>query len=149
MFFRYFQLLHAFHKQFPPSLTLESDPVESLLIAKVIDKPLSSLYFCLSIAPTNKLDRTFAKWQVDIPDLTEEEWEDCLSSFVTNMISAWNRFLQIKFLHRAYFTPKRLMVMNPAVPVSCPRCSTQAASFLHMVWSCPLLDAYRLAVLEI
>lgn len=96
--------------------------------------------------PTNKLERTFGKWQVDTPGLTEEDWEGCLSSFVTNLISARDRFLQVKFLHRVYFTPKRI-TMNPAVPVSCPRCGTQAASFFHIVWSCPRLDPYWSAVL--
>lgn len=111
---------------------MESDPVEGLLTARIIDKPLSSLHF--SIAPANKLERTFGKWYMDLPGLMEEEWEDCLCSFVTNMMSDRDRFLPFFFfLHRAYFTPKRLMAINPTVPVFCPRCGAQAASFFHMV----------------
>lgn len=85
---------------------------------------------------------------MDIPDLTEEEWDACISSFVINMISARDRFMQVKFLHRAYFTPKRLTLMNPGASVPCPRCDLQAASFFHMVWSCPRLEAYWAEIQE-
>lgn len=57
----YYPLHHTFQKQFPLSLTLELDPVEGLLTAKVVDKSLSAQYFHLSIAPTNILERTFGK----------------------------------------------------------------------------------------
>lgn len=102
--------------------------MEELLITKIIDRPLSSLYFHLSIAPTDKLERTFGKWQVDLPGLMEEEWEDCLYSFVTNMIlpvilsSKLNSYI-------GPFIPKRLTAVNLAVPVSCPRCGAQVASY--------------------
>lgn len=146
MLFLYYQLRHAIQKQVPSSLTLESDPVEGLLLAKVVDKPLSVLNFHLSLAPTDKLERTFGKWQVDIPCLTED-WKGCLSSYVTNMISARDCFLQVQFVHRAHFPPENINNHEPRIPVSCPRCGPQAASFLHMVLSCPRLDAYRSAVL--
>lgn len=87
-------------------IMLTSDPIERLLASRLLDKPLSSLYLCLSMAYTTKLDRRYQKWRVDISDLTEDEWEDCfcLGSYVTIMISARNRFIQLKFLHRIYFT---------------------------------------------
>lgn len=88
MLFRYYQLRHAYRKQFPSLLQLESDPVEGLLTAKIIDRPLSTLYFHLSIPPTKKLEKTLVKWKADIPDLPEEEWETCVSSFVINTLSA-------------------------------------------------------------
>lgn len=131
MLFRYCQLRHAYGEQFPAQI-LGSDPVEGLLTATIIDKPLSSLCFHLSIAPLKKLEKTLAKWKLDIPDLSKEDWETCVSSFVTNMILAKDRFMQVKFLHRAYYTPKRLTIMNPSTPVACPRCGQRSASFFHM-----------------
>lgn len=50
--------------------------------------------------------------------------------------------MQVKFLHRAYCTPKRLTIMTPDSPVACARCGLEFASFLHMVWSCPRLGDY-------
>lgn len=54
-------------------LILKSDSVEGLLTAKIVDKPLSSLYFHLSIVPLKKLKKTLNKWKLDIPGLSEEE----------------------------------------------------------------------------
>lgn len=42
MFFRYMQLRHAFRAQFPNPITLESHPIEHLLISK----NASSIYLC-------------------------------------------------------------------------------------------------------
>lgn len=75
-------------------------------------------------------------------------WESCVSSFVTNMISARDRFMQVKFLHRAYYTPKRLTLMNPNTPVACPRCGQSSATFFHMIWSCPRLRDYWLEIAD-
>lgn len=51
------------------------------------------------------LTKTFNKWKEDIPDLTDEDWEDCLGSYDTsNIISASNRLVQFKFL----YAPQRL-----------------------------------------
>lgn len=57
MKFRYYQLKHAVQAQFPGPLTLQIDAVERLLIAKIMDKPLSSLYFYLSIEHMTSLTK--------------------------------------------------------------------------------------------
>lgn len=84
--FRYLQLRHAFSQQFPSCNTLESDVNENLLTSRSLDKPLSSLYLCLSQAYSIKVDRVYQKWVVDIPDLVVDEWEDCLGSYVTSTV---------------------------------------------------------------
>lgn len=81
MFFRYLQVRHAFQHQFPNGVTLESDPVESLLSSKIVMGPLSALYLPLSVALPAKLTKIFTKWKQDIPFLTEV-WEECVSSCV-------------------------------------------------------------------
>lgn len=75
MLFRYLQLRDAFRKQFPSPFLLDSDPVERLLTSKLLNKPLSALYFFQSIASTAKLTKTLAEWQANLPDLTEDEWD--------------------------------------------------------------------------
>lgn len=79
--------------QFPEPIVHESDPIEHLLSSKVMGKPLSSLYVPLSVAYESVLNRTFERWKGGIPDLTEEEWEGCVSSYVSSMILAWDRFM--------------------------------------------------------
>lgn len=106
--FRYWQLRHAHGAQFPDMITLESDSVERLLTSGVIGKPLSSLYLYMTVAYDSKLTRTLDKWRSDIPTLGDEEWEECVSIFITSMIAAKDRFIQLKFLNRAYYTLHRL-----------------------------------------
>lgn len=128
MFFRYLQLRHAVQAQFPAPLTVESDPIERLHTSSIMGKPLSSLYLRLSLAYANTSTHTYQKWATDFTDLDGEEWETCTSHFVMDMISAGDRFLQLKFLHRAYFTQQRLAAIShpkASLPVcvslsSCP-----------------------------
>lgn len=76
MKFRYYQLRYATLAQFPGPLTLQTNAFERLLIAKLMDKPLSSLYFYLSVAHMTSLTKVFNKWKAHIPDLTDKSWED-------------------------------------------------------------------------
>lgn len=78
--------------QIPEPIVHESDPIEHPLSSKVLGKPLSSLYVRLSVPYESGLNCTFERWKSDIPDLTEEDWEDCVSSHVSSMISAGDRF---------------------------------------------------------
>lgn len=71
-----------------------------------------------------------------------------MSPHVSNMISARDRFIQLKFLHQAYYTPCRLAAIYQERSPSCPRCGDPEASFLHMTWSCPLLQGFWDQVLE-
>lgn len=138
MKFRYYQLKHAVQAQFPGPLTLQTDAVERLLIAKVMDKPLSSLYFYLSIAHMTSLTKVFNKWKTDIPELTDDSWEDIVFDYTTKMISARDRFIQIKFLHRAYYTPVRLASIYPGTNTLCSRCGVSPGTFFShgMVMPC-------------
>lgn len=111
--FRYWQLRHAFGAQFTEPLTLESDSIERLLISNVMGKLLSYLYLYLTVAYGTKLTRSWDKWRADTPSLGEEEWKECLSTYIASMIAAKDRFAQFKFLHRAYYTPQKLAHIYP------------------------------------
>lgn len=58
MYFRYFQLQHAVCSQFPNPPTLETDPIEELLVQESLPKPLCVLYLSL----LSKLDRLWEQW---------------------------------------------------------------------------------------
>lgn len=100
MFFRFLQLQHAFSVRFPLPLTLDSDPLEWLLASLVMGKPLSSIYLQLSNAYSTKLDRTYWKWVTDLSDLTAVDWDNCVNTSLTHMISTKDCFIQFKCLHR-------------------------------------------------
>lgn len=88
--------------------------------------------------PTQSLD----KWKVDIPTLDDEEWEDSVSTYIPSVIAAKNRFIQVKFFHRAYYTRQRLARIYPQRDPKLPRCQQEPGSFWHMVLSCPKLQPY-------
>lgn len=128
--------------QFPEMLTLESDSIERLLISSVMGKPLSTLYLYLTVAHDKKTTRSLDKGQEDIPALGEDEWEDCISTFIPSMTAAKDRFIQLKFIHRAYYTPHRMASIYPNLDPGCPRCNTEVGTFWHMVWTCSKIQTY-------
>lgn len=54
--------------------------------------------------------------------------------------------IQVKFLHRVYYTPARLHRIFPEHDPVCPRCKTQLGSYLHVFWECPIIFAYWEAI---
>lgn len=58
------------------------------------------------------------------------------------MIAAKDRFIQLKFIHRAYYTPHSMANINPNLDPTCPRCNTEVGTFWHMVWASPQIMTY-------
>lgn len=93
MFFRYLQLRHAVRAQFAHPVVLESHSVESFLVSKNADRILSSLYLRISCRDKKRMLTLYQKWQQDIPDLPEEDWEEDIQQYSPFMISARDRFI--------------------------------------------------------
>lgn len=108
LFFRYLELRLAVQAQFPTEIQLQMHVVEHFLIANKADHLLSSLYIRLTCADEGRGDRIFHKWKEDIPNLADDDWEKGIQQYIPFMISARDRYIQLKFLHRAYYTPQRL-----------------------------------------
>lgn len=138
MYFRYVQLRHAIKAQFPDGMVLAVHSVESLLI----DHPLSSIYLRLTCKAAGSTTRLFEAWQRDIPALTEEDWTEGLQQCIPLMISARDRFVQLKFIHRVYYTPARLSRIYSEVTDTCPKCRQSVGTFIHMVWECPHIQSF-------
>lgn len=84
------------------------------------------------------MDKVYQKRVVDVPDLEVDDWKECLGSYVTNMISSRDRFIQPKFLHRVYFTPQRLAAIYPSASLAF-RCQAPEASFFLVVSTGPVV----------
>ena len=94
--------------------------------------------------------RAFSAWQRDLPALTSEDWSEGLQQYIPLMISAKERFIQLKFIHRVYYTPQRLAVIYHTSEDKCPRCGREVGNFIHMVWLCPKVQEFwRLVAAEI
>lgn len=142
IFFRYLQLRHVISAQFPEALTIESDPLKCFLTTRFLGRPWSSIYLSLSLAHSVKLIQLLFKWQTDISYLTKEDWDVFTSNYVTIMISAEDRFIQVKFLHRTYYTPFRLAGIYATNSPLCTGCQRDEGTFYHMDWTCPKLSAF-------
>lgn len=81
------------------------DPIEELLAQEQLKKTLSALYLDLLKTNSTKIDRLWDQWRTDIPDLDREDWDDCMADGTALLISSKERLIQVKFLHRVYYTP--------------------------------------------
>lgn len=108
MLFCYLQLKHASQAQFPTPISVIQHVVERFLISRGVDRVLSSLYLHLTCDNSEGPSPLFHAWKADIPSLTEEEWDLALQQYIATVVSAKDRFIQLKFIHRAYYTPQRL-----------------------------------------
>lgn len=104
----------------------------------------------LSLLSTRLYDTSqlFEVWQRDIPTLTEEDRSEGLQQCITLMISARDHFVQLKFLHRVYYTPSRLSRIYPGVRDIFPKCRQSVGTFIHMVWECPHIQTFWQAVVS-
>lgn len=88
------------------------------------------------------MDKLWDMWKIDIPASDRENWADCLEQGPKLVISSGDKLIQIKFLHRVYFTPVCLSRIYPDRNPHCPRCRTQLGTYLHMFWDCPALSIF-------
>lgn len=91
----------------------------------------------LASRDTSKVSQLCELWRMDVLQLADEDWEEGIQQYLPLAISARDRFIQLKFLHCAYYSPTRLARIYPDRMARCPRCSSDSADFFHVVWSCP------------
>lgn len=65
------------------------------------------------------------------------------------MISARDRFIQLKFLHRAYFSPQRLARIYLNSSPVCLKCTLEVGSFFHIVWFCQHIQNFCMGVVSV
>lgn len=134
MGFHFFQLQHAFRAQFPQPPSLQANPIRELLTPEDLEKPFSTLYTALLMVDSPKVEKLFEYWQKDIPSLDGEDWGDCLEQVPKLVISSKDNLIQVKFLHRVYYTPARLHRIFPDRDPVCHSCKVRPGSYLHMFW---------------
>lgn len=139
MLFRYLQLRHAVRAQFPAPMVIAPHRVERFLTTRNADRILSSVY--LRLAPDEDVS-LFRRWHQDVPTLEEEDWGSEVQHYLPTMISARDRYIQLKFLYRAYYTPQRLARIYPSCSERCLRCQQAAGTFFHVVWECVVIQEY-------
>lgn len=100
----------------------EASGVESMLSLAVDLKPLLALYAKLNGLDTSVVSRLFSKWQADMPAITDDDWEEGVQQYLPLVISARDRFTQLRLLHWAYYSPERLAKIYPNRSPLCTKC---------------------------
>lgn len=62
------------------------------------------------------------------------------------LISARERLIQFKIIHRIYLTPVRFHMIYASVPPDCSRCAAASADFIHIFWRCPHIQTFWMAI---
>lgn len=106
MYFRFLQLWHAVRAQFPAPIILEPHSVERLLIARNMDRTLSSIYLRFTCGGSTGTGRTFQAWQCDILALTDEDCTESLQQYTPLLLkvnlSSSNSSIGYIICHRGY-----------------------------------------------
>ena len=102
---------------------------------------ITNLYIALQSDATPALADLREHWSADISSpLSDVQWDQALHHVKEVSRNMRLRFTQINYLHRTYLTPHRIAKMYPGAKSECPRCRHHKADFIHMVWSCPVLE---------
>lgn len=101
--FRLFQLRHAYQTQFG-ELRVETLPsaLESLLSTEDLNKVLSLTSKEFFKSTPRVVTNCREKWETEVPNIQGEDWDDLWTQPFKHLVSARDRLIQFKFLHRSY-----------------------------------------------
>lgn len=116
--------------------------MECLLNDPFHSKHISTYYSSLLHSKTDRLDNTETRWRLDIPEITEEVWQEIFPLQVPMVISSKDKVTETTFLYRSYYTPCLLFQLDRLPSAACSRCSWAEGYLYHMVWECPQVRVF-------
>lgn len=94
---------------FGQRLELMPSKIKSILRNEFLTKPLFMLIYKLLLPNLHEsLETLRSKWQMDVPGLDTKEWEDMWDYSLLQLVSARDRLIEFKILHRMYSIKQRL-----------------------------------------
>lgn len=91
-------------------------------------------------ASTSHLREAWAK-ELGVP-LSDELWEEGLSSIQKCSINSRYRLIQFEVTHRLHYSKTKLNRIFESVSPMCDRCGRAEGSLSHLFWHCPVLDNF-------
>ena len=89
------------------------------------------------------LDTLKLKWEAVLGrDLTKTEWVKTLSYPQKVSRNTRLKYIQFNYLHQTYLTPSRITTIYGGDPRPCPRFRILDADFIHVVWTCTVIEEY-------
>lgn len=136
--FHHLQLSHAFAAQFPRSSCMVfQSGLERVLRMECEEKPAPHIYSHLIFGSPSHFEGLCTYWQCVIHALDNNDWTVFGIFLSKTLVSISDRLAPFKLVHRAYFTPHRLHMMNADISPECWWYGTSPGDFSHIVWHCP------------
>lgn len=104
---------------------------------------ISKIYGSISQITETGLDKMKRNWEEELGSpIADNDWKEALTKVNGSTSCARLNLIQLKVIHRIYFTNARLAKIYPNVKDTCNRCNLSPANMTHMFWSCPCLHDY-------
>ena len=137
--FRYFHFVRKNFKGFPslPTETL----LDSIFQTNPHSKGVTSRLYALIANSTSSGDLTVRlQWETDFDcKFDDDDWSEVLHRIHSSSICSRHSLIQLKLIHRIYWTKTRLSKIKPDIDPICDRCRQAPATLMHMFWLCPTL----------
>lgn len=148
--YRYMQIRHALETNIPPGMTPPaSSPLENRLLTDHLVKKATSLTYkkIINNRP-DPLQHLREVWQSEIGDMEDPDWREALASPKEVITTSTLRLVQLKILHRIYYTRQLLHKVGKIKDSNCLRRCGEIGDFYHTIWRCPIILSYWEAVLN-
>lgn len=131
--FRYAKLRHAAYIQFGGSeIRVQNTDLERVLIDPDVSKRISRYYGAVGPGQVTLTSRARGRWEMIVPELSEELWQEVLDTFLVSVISSTDRMIQYRYLHQQYYTQTRLHRMHGRDSATCHKCGKKEGTFVGM-----------------
>ncbi|KAJ1123215.1 hypothetical protein NDU88_001688 [Pleurodeles waltl] len=127
--------------------SLPNEPATSVLLQTILthgntNKAVTNLHNALHIDDAAFLTtlRTYWGEALAAHSLTTSGnrlWQQALAAPKIISMNARYKLIQFNYLHHTYLAPARPARIYTSARDEYPRCHSESADFLHMVWSCP------------
>lgn len=142
---KYFQLRHLLVQVFgsPSVVPPSGDMLEKVLTIYGRGHEASAYYAMILTASDSNILSLKMTWETDLKvSFTDAEWGRILSNGKKMSRELRTRLIQFKILNRIYWTPSRLHKVGLVDNSECWRCQDKNGTFVHMLWSCPKIQAF-------
>ncbi|KAJ1193168.1 hypothetical protein NDU88_002473 [Pleurodeles waltl] len=126
-----------------PAAPPEFRALEALCSTKSPSKLITKLYNAAQEQSGGLVMPARAAWERDLGEpIPDGMWRSCCAHMRTLSPNYRLRLLHFKFLHRIYYTPRKLHSMGLVADPRCVRCSAPDAGFFHLAWECEEVYKY-------
>lgn len=149
--YRYIQIRHALTGAIPKGSKLpDASPLEDRLLTEhMTRKAISLTYKKIINNMPEPLGTLRNRWQADVGDLDDSEWQEALSSAKEIAIPPRLKLIQLKILHRVYYNCTLLHKLHKIDTPTCKRNCGMEGTYIHTLWHCPVIVIYWTNVMQI